>query len=398
MIGGSNCSPTGKLLVATRVYGAQGQPWMRRQVEALQAWERRLVCWKCHRNPDHEQLALDVLPYPVAPYDGRGRWWHRLKALPGGNLYAAQGAERGALEKILTREKPAVLLCYFGDIAMRVLPVANKCGIPVVAYLHGDFQFASNRWYRMSLLNTLDQFKAVVTVTEKERDWIRGKAPQYENLHVIPCGAPTGLFLPSRVRDGTSLCCAMASRLSKEKGCHISIKAFAMLHAEDPNARLHIFGDGPARPTLTALVEDLGLRAHVIFHGYVSEDELAHRLPACDVFLQHSLKKEGSPVSIVEAMSCALPIVATRVGGIVDQVDHGRTGFLVEQEDLSGMIQGMRKLASSATLRKEFGEAGRQRAIQLFDSDRLSKRLDEVLRSVGTHHSSNMGVDLVLSE
>src|SRR5687767_2324636 len=103
-----------KLLVATRVYGAQGQPWMRRQVEGVRSWNRHLICWKYQSQPgqEREQIGLDALDYPLAPYDGKGRWWHRLKSLPEYNLYASQGAERRELEMILGRERPSVLLCY----------------------------------------------------------------------------------------------------------------------------------------------------------------------------------------------------------------------------------------------------------------------------------------------
>lgn len=374
-----------RLLIASRVLGANGQPWLWRQVMDLGAFrDKHLLCWqrRTAAGDPLDRFPVHIMAHDPAPYDGDGRWWYRLQNLPARNFYAARGREASELAALLRRERPGVILCYFGDIAMRLLPVARDAGIPVVAYLHGDFLFASNRWYRWSLRRCLCDFAAVVVVTDEERCWMAHNGVPAERLHVVPCGAPTAFFRPAPAKPGGPVRFVMVGRLIGEKGCDLAIEAFARLLPEMADAELHIYGDGPARGELQAMVTHLGLQARVAFHGYVDEHSLAGSLAAYDVFIQHSLVKEGSPVAIAEAMACGLAVVATPVGGIVDQVIEGETGLLVAQRDVPGMAAAMRRLAGDLELRLGFGRAARARAIELYDASRQTRRLEKLLLEV----------------
>ena len=372
-----------KLLIASRVFGASGQPWLWRQVLGLGGFDAELLCWK-RLNPTKYStgdIAVHVLTEDPAPYDGADRWRHRLWNLPGLNFYAAVGRERRQLAELLRRDRPAVILCYFGDIAMRLLPVARREGVPVVAYFHGDFQFVNNRWYRWSLSRCLQEFAAIVVVTEAERRWMLEQGVPEDKVQVIPCGAPTDMFIPGARKVYGAVRFVMASRLAAEKGCDLSIEAFALV-ADVPGAELHIYGDGPARSDLERLVEERGLNTQVFFHGYVEAQRFADQLPSYDIFIQHSQWKEGSPVSIIEAMACGLPVVTTPVGGIAEQVVDGKTGLLVAERDVQGMAEAMRRLATNLELRQSLGGSGRERAVNFFDSSLQTQRLQQVLLGV----------------
>lgn len=373
-----------KLLVATRVFGVSGQPWMSRQVNGLRGWQTELLCWE-HRNPElyrAENIVVRILGGNPAPYDGAGRWFHRLRTLPTQNFYAAVGSERKALARLLRQERPAAILCYFGDIAMRVLPVAEREDIPVIAYLHGDFQFVVNRWYRTSFTKCLARFAAFAVVTETERNWLLHNQVSPEKIQIIPCGAPIDVFRPARRESRDRLRFAMVSRLSEDKGCGLSIQAFAAAAAEFKGAQLHIYGDGPERAGLEELVHHLGLTKAVFFHGYVDEASLARELPLLDVFIQHSVRKEGSPVSVAEAMACGLPVVATRVGGIPELVEEGETGLLVDERHVGAMADAMLRLGRDLDLREKMGAAGRDRAVTFFDTAVQTRRLESLVTSV----------------
>src|SRR5713101_563174 len=379
-----------KLLIASRLFGASGQPWLWRQAVGLRGFRKELLCWE-RQNPETQRagdVSVQVLPEDPAPYDSAGRWWYRLRNLWGRNFYAAIGRERRQLTELLRRERPAVILCNFGDIAMRLLPVARREGIPVVAYFHGHFGCLNNRWYRWSLSRCLRQFSAIVVLTKVERQWMLDHGVLEDKLHVIPCGAPTEMFRPGNRKLGRAVQFVMVSRLVGQKGCDLSIKAFARLTSDVNGAKLHIYGDGPARDDLQHLVGALGLKAQVFFHGYVEERGLAEALPSYDVFIQHSLQNEGFPVSIAEAMACGLPVVATPVGGIIEQVVEGKTGLLVEERDVEGMAAAMRRLACDAQLRQSLGQAGRERAVNQYDSSLRTRRLEQVLLGIARNPAS----------
>jgi len=380
------CSNSPKLLIATRVFGASGQPWLWRQAVGFTRFQKELLCWRRLNSSTQpvNDFSVQVLGEDLAPYDGARRWLYRLRNLPKLNFYASIGPEQGRISELLRGHRPELILCYFGDIAMRLLPIARRESIPLVAYFHGDFSFLTNRWYRWSLRTTLPQFAAIVVVTRAEYRWMLDHGVPESRLHLIPCGAPTDVFLPCPRKQSGTVRFVMVSRLSQDKGCDLSIKAFAHVNSQIPDTELHIYGDGPTRQSLEHLVNMLGVTQQVRFHGYIEEQRLVELLPCCDVFIQHSLLKEGSPVSIAEAMACGLPVIATPVGGIADQIAHGHTGFQVAEGDVCGMADAMQRLAYDAVLRNQLGLAGRERALKLYDSTILARRLEQVLLSVAS--------------
>ncbi|KQV40401.1 hypothetical protein ASD36_16630 [Rhizobium sp. Root1334] len=378
---GRSAPPCPNLMIVTRQFGASGQPWIWRQVSGIQGFKKQVVWWKREntvsqpRN-DFEEFQISGDP---APYDNRGRWLHRSRTAMSGNFYASVGKERRQIAELMAQLHPGVILCYFGDMAMRLLPVALEQKVPLVAYLHGDFLFKTNRWYRWSLRACLEHFAAVVVVTNAERDWLLKHGVPSHKIHVVPCGAPISVFHPVRDLGNSELNFIMASRLAEEKGCHLSIAAFSKFLKIFPAARLSVFGDGPQRSDLEQLVAKLNLTNRVIFHGYVGQLELAHQMAKHDIFIQHSLRKEGSPVSIVEAMSCGLPTISTPVGGISDLVIDKVTGLLIDEGDVGRMASSMALLAADEDLRRKYGNAAMERAASRFNSDIQTEILQKIL-------------------
>src|SRR5208282_4537794 len=173
---GGKCGPLDRpeVLIVSQGFGSSGQPWLWRQVVGLREVRTAVLCWKRYNAAAYpaNDASEHVLAYEPAPYDGAKRWWLRLRNLPRGNFYATVGQERRELIELLRRKRPAAIVCYLGDVAMRLLPVARLVGIPLVAYFHGEFLFVSNRWYRWSLYQCLRHFAAIIVVTEAERKWM----------------------------------------------------------------------------------------------------------------------------------------------------------------------------------------------------------------------------------
>lgn len=373
-----------KLAIFTRTFGAGGRPWMWRQVVGMEGFEKTLFCWERLNRETQPTKDVDehILSGNPAPYDGSTRWLHRARTALGRNFYAAAGADRATLESLLRGLSPDVILCQFGEMGMRVLPVARKLGIPLAVYLHGDFPFLRNRWYRWSLLRCIPFFAGIVVVTQAERRWLEDHGMDPAKIHYIPCGAPTEIFRPGKAHPDQPVRFVMVSRLQPDKGCDVSVTAFAKVARACEWARLDIFGEGEERPNLEAMVERLGIRDKVRFRGQVSEADLAHELPDFDVFIQHSRVREGSPVSLVEAMACGLAVVATPVGGIPDQVVPGETGYLVPEEDGNAMARAMETLAHDPALRRRLGAAARKHCLLRHDAANQTRKLERLLLSL----------------
>ena len=373
--------PRDKILVALREYGLPHEPWMRRQISGMSMLDFEILCWKRHP-VDYDPIRtsdIHIVDFDPAPFDADKRWAYRLANLGRKNFYAVRGSERRRIEDIISAINPTSLLCHDGTIALKLIDVSQEHKLPLIGYFHGDFRWLRDRWYRWSLEKKIRKFAAVVVVSQQERKWMLTHGVPANRLHVIPCGAPTTLFVPSRQRRTREVRFVMASRLADEKGCKESVLAFADVAVRQENVSLHIYGDGPERKGLEEIVATRGLNGRVRFHGYVSEATLVAAFPECDVLIQHSITREGSPVAIIEAMSCGLPVVATAIGGIVDQVVDGETGFLVNEGDTDAMSRAMLRLTEDAALRARMGANARHRAVESFDSALMTNRLQELL-------------------
>jgi glycosyltransferase involved in cell wall biosynthesis len=164
----------------------------------------------------------------------------------------------------------------------------------------------------------------------------------------------------------------MSARFQAQKDHETLLKALIPLK----NEAFHLFLLGDGTETLgdiEALVTEHGLREKVTFVGFTSE--VVNYLKQADIciLISHS---EGLPLSILEAMSIGLPIIASNVGGICKQVKQGHNGFLVERKDVEDLTEKIKLLMNNPTLRRELGKNSRS----LYETEfQLDKMVDKTL-------------------
>ena len=115
---------------------------------------------------------------------------------------------------------------------------------------------------------------------------------------------------------------------------------------------------------MEAVLREAGLGDRLRLLGY--REDVAALLAAADIFVLPS-HFEGLPMSVIEAMLCGLPVVATDIRGPREQVVEGDTGLLVPMGDAGALRDAIARLAADPDLRHRMGEAGRDRAVELFD-------------------------------
>ena len=144
--------------------------------------------------------------------------------------------------------------------------------------------------------------------------------------------------------------------------------------------RFQIAGDGPLRPALVKLADDLGVSRIVEFRGAV------HDIPAFLAgakFLVHTSQSEGCPNVVMEAMACGLPVVAMETGEIPYLVEDGKTGFVVRQEDETMLVERVSLLLGDDELCLNMGAAAREKAKREFTLERLVSETPEAYRVAG---------------
>ena len=179
----------------------------------------------------------------------------------------------------------------------------------------------------------------------------------------------------------------MVGNFRRPKGHAMALRGFAEFARDFPGASLHFVGQGhrpenaELRDETIALAERMGLAGAVNFPGVVPVEALPLYLAEADIGLQTSVfipeqrQVEGIPNAILEEMAMALPVVATRHGGIPEAVHHERTGLLVEEHDSAGLARALARLAADPALRERLGRAGRALVATEFNIERQCERL-----------------------
>ena len=155
------------------------------------------------------------------------------------------------------------------------------------------------------------------------------------------------------------------------------VHAFARVAAQQPEAVLLLVGDGPLRAEIDALVAALALQKRVHLVGWI--DDLAPVYATIDICALSSLN-EGTPVAVIEAMAAAKAVVATRVGGVADVVEHERTGLLVPPQNPEALADAIVRLAAAPDERSRMGAAGREIVVARFAPQRLVEDIDTLYR------------------
>lgn len=207
-------------------------------------------------------------------------------------------------------------------------------------------------------------------------------------IHCIYNGIDTDRFSPrppsaelaeSLGLPNGALVVGTVARLHPRKGHHTLIRAAATIHGTHPDVRFLIVGDGPARADLEGLAQELGVAGVVVFAG--ESGNVPELLALMRVSVLASLT-ESLPNAILEAMACALPVVATNVGGVPELVTDGETGYLVPTENPDALADRILKILDNPGLASGMGNLARNRAVEKFSCDKLIENVEALYAQV----------------
>jgi L-malate glycosyltransferase len=170
--------------------------------------------------------------------------------------------------------------------------------------------------------------------------------------------------------------------LVPHKGQRHLIEAAAIVIQKVPDARFVIAGEGELRPALERQIKEHHLEKHVFLAGFRPDVLSVHK--AFDIFVMSSVT-EGLGTSLLDAMACGKPIVATTAGGMPEVVADGRTGLLVPPRDHTTMAEALIKLLTDPALRAEMGAAGLARVRTRFSAERMVQDTLDVYKRVALH-------------
>lgn len=211
---------------------------------------------------------------------------------------------------------------------------------------------------------------------EERRQAIDRRIVPAERLRVVHNGCPPpeqGLELDAELeefRAGRPLAATLCV-LREQKTVHVFVDAAPRILERCPDAALAVIGNGPLRGELEARAARLGLEGRLGFFDF--RPPSARQLASLDVFVLPS-GWEAFPISVLEAMSCGVPVVATDVGGTSEAVAEGETGLLCPSGDPAALADRVARLLADPDARERMGRAARERYEREFRADLMVER------------------------
>lgn len=333
---------------------------------------------------------------PLLPEDGIAEigdhvTFHPLN-LPRTPGLGRQGKMMWELSQVVRKVRPDVLHTYTG-IAWYAM-VSDLLGRAVAGKLL-DIHTGPDGG-QLSRLNTASQrfmarrlgYRPVVHSSATRGHVARAFGLSPDSIAMIPTGIDTGSFASPRTsreewrrlnqipQDALVVLCM--ARLVPVKNIPLYLDVARQVIATVGDVVFLVAGDGPLRSTLEQSVRD-GVQAKIRFLGMrYDRAEVYH---ASDLLLSTS-DYESFPLTILEAMSAGRPVVATAVGGVVDQVQDGATGWLCSPRDAAALVRATTELLRDAARRKQFGDAGQERARRLFDVGQMADAYQHLYEAI----------------
>jgi len=201
--------------------------------------------------------------------------------------------------------------------------------------------------------------------TECVQNWAsdRSESSIREQLH-IPAGAPV---------IGT------VARFSEKKGYEYFIRMAAEVLKRRPHAHFVAVGDGPLMGRMKEMASQCGILEKVLFVGW--QTEVSRFLRIFDVYVCSSIV-EGLSNAMLEAMAHRVPVVATGVGGNLDVVDHGVTGYLVPSKNPTLLCEAIIRILDDPEMKEQMGEAGYQRVFSHYSLSGMVRKMEELYKGL----------------
>ena len=243
---------------------------------------------------------------------------------------------------------------------------------------------ASTRW-----LYTKATRHIVTTGEALRRQLIDANGFDPTHITSVPTGIDLVRFVPgskqhARAQLGLPVdksVIGIVATLRDWKGHHYLIEAFARMAAS--NTILLIVGGGPQLPKLKEQIENLAITEKILLPGNV--ENVTTWLQAMDVFVLPSYANEGVPQALLQAMACALPVITTPVGSILEAVTSEQTGLIVEPRQAEPLRVAIERLLRDEALRARLGEAARNKAVQSFGTAAMLDKMECVFYGAADH-------------
>lgn len=279
----------------------------------------------------------------------------------------------GVVATRLLRRKPTAVKVV-GDLIWEKARNANATSLNIdafqVALMPATWRFL--RWLQKFYTACVD---AVIVPSDYLARIVRGWGVDTRRIHTVYNAVdPVEAGANGGVRRTMTWDIVVVARLVPWKGLVAVIETAAAL-----GKSLKIVGDGPMRGELEALAQKL--KADVVFTGHIRQSQVAQEIRSARLFVLNS-SYEGLPHIVLEAKSAGVPVLATKVGGTPETIDHGVNGWLIEADDQGALRKALDQLLSDPLLLESLAAGGLEQMRTRFSFQTMIDATETVLQSI----------------
>lgn len=330
---------------------------------------------------------------------GLALWWTMLSQHPLAVL--KQFMRSGYMALACRRQQIPHLHAHFANAPTAVTHFASlMCNIPFSFSTHAKDLYLTPR---KIMRRRIRSASFVLTCTRHNLEYLQSFLPEHERhkVHLVYHGIDLAAFPFAKGEDETDAgapavdqvspavlsvpLVLSVGRLVPKKGLCDLVSACQLLQARGLSFRCAIVGEGPLRAELEAQIRELGLEGTVTLLGAMAHDRLIAFYREASLFalsprVMEDGDRDGIPNVLVEAMASGLPVVSTRVSGIPELVEHGRTGLLVESKDPASLANALERLLRDRKKRQRLALAARRRIEDGFECWETARAVQTLLQ------------------
>ena len=270
---------------------------------------------------------------------------------------------------------------HLGDNSGTVTLLASSLsGIGYSITIHGPHIFFDPTHWALREKVRYSRFIVCISHYCQSQMMLFSDQADWSHLKIVRCGVDVELFRCAQVREKARKL-LYAGRLAAEKGLPVLFESLRMLADKGYEFELTLVGDGVDRQALETLGRQLGICDRLVFAGYVGQDVVLEYLQRSDVFILPSFA-EGVPVSLMEAMACGVPVLATYVGGVAELVEAEHTGLIVPPADSPALSEALARYFDDFELRRKVSRLGREMVMRHYN---LNAEVEKLAGLFQTH-------------
>ncbi len=339
-------------------------------------------------------IRIDYLPQTWAGQYYLGYWkrsrvhFEKMQEIETCDIVLSESAGAYGILKQRRKIKEVPVVLFIHGTSLGEYRSKMKLGFPMPKNLLGSM---INLWSHFRDRRLLCKADLIIGGSDSVKDaLVQELHINPSNIQIIYNSIDTTLFSPNtlsgeKIRDQLGVAPGQfvilcAGRLIKEKGIHLLLQSLSDILSLIPETRLVILGEGSYEKSLKRLAKKLGIDKPVQFIGHVDYQALPAYYNAADVLVMPTIRYEGLPLTLLEAMGCGVPVIASNLGGIGDVLKHDEEGLLFQMDDCKMMVDHIVYLHRHKDLLKKMGMQARQKIIQNHSLDTMINKLESAFQ------------------